>query len=207
MAKAPQDLHDDAMAMIVPSVDEQQSTQPLQRLRKAQFSERLVRVRRRDLGVAVVEGFIVGIGEQWLMLAVVLDTNTFVGWSMVRLADITKVTGPRSRSTAARRHLQAGGHWPVPRPTRPVDLGTTEDLFKTVQDCSDVLEVRCERLHSAVIGRPEQVAVDAVTMVALDERGRARGPRSSLITSDVTRIDVPVVPVPGPRNSTEDVAE
>lgn len=81
-------------------------------LDKAVREQALVRVRRSIRRSDKLDGFVMGVGQAWLLLAL-LDPNVYLnGYVAVRLADLSKVEVRAGPDSFVGRALAARGEWP-----------------------------------------------------------------------------------------------
>lgn len=111
----------------------------LKSLRKAERQHYPVEIQRgQEWWVNWVRGFVVGVGEHWVVLQSLADTVYIDGYDVVRLADITDVTDDREGGYIERAVTELGG-----RPE--VDFRLPHDA-----DAKDVLQAAAD--HSGIIG-------------------------------------------------------
>jgi hypothetical protein len=111
-------------------------------------TEELVRVRRGIRKADRVEGFVVGVGEQWVLLNL-FDPDMFLdGYVALRLRDIRRVErrgGPDSFPLRALQHFGQSR-----RPLKGVDLDTIDGLLASLGSVYPLLLVYVEELHPEV---------------------------------------------------------
>src|SRR6202043_2618244 len=81
-------------------------------LRCAADDGTLVRVRRTIRGADKPEGFVVGLGARWVLLAVLDPSIVLDGFAAIQLADIAAVVPVGGRNSFVGRALTLQGHWP-----------------------------------------------------------------------------------------------
>src|SRR5688572_18739535 len=90
-------------------------------------TEELIRLRRAIRGADRLEGFVAGVGREWILVHV-FDADMFLdGYSAVRIADLRRVErrgGPESFPVRALRHF---GQTPVV--PEGVDLDSVQGLL------------------------------------------------------------------------------
>src|SRR5262245_59946189 len=97
-------------------------------LAEAMTRKRLVRVHRR-LEDGVVDGFVVGVDRQWMLLLLVGEGIRYDGFQAFRLRDIVSVDSPSPRDAFYRRVLSLRQ---LRRPPSPrLDLSSTETLIRS----------------------------------------------------------------------------
>jgi hypothetical protein len=111
-------------------------------------TEELVRVRRGIRKAERVEGFVIGVGEQWVLLNL-FDPDMFLdGHAALRLGDIRGVErrgGPASFPVRALRHFGES-----PLPLDGVDLDTIHGLFASLGSTYPLLLIHVEELDPEV---------------------------------------------------------
>jgi len=111
-------------------------------------TEELVRVHRNIPKADRVEGFVVGIGERWVLLNL-FDSDMFLdGYVALRLNDIRRIErrgGPDSFPLRALRHFGES-----PRTPDEVGLDTSEGLLTSLGSKYPLLIIHVERLDPKV---------------------------------------------------------
>jgi hypothetical protein len=165
----------------------------LARLEHAQTEQLLVRLRRWIPDADRLEGFVVGIGAEWVALQRLSDRIAFDGWQLVRRKDIQSVTIEPDPDCFEITALRARDLWPPTAPELDLDLDDTVGAITTAsRAAATMLSVHVE------LDRPDVCWIGAVTSV--DERllrllevnthgGWARRSRT-FDPADVTRLDL-----------------
>lgn len=111
-------------------------------------TEELVRIRRGIRKADRVEGFVIGVGEQWVLLNL-FDPDMFLdGYAALRLRDIRRVErrgGPASFPVRALRHFGESPH-----PLEGVDLDTIRGLLASLGSTYPLLLIHVEELDPEV---------------------------------------------------------
>jgi hypothetical protein len=117
----------------------------LDRLRAAQASSTMVRIERRPRYSERVNGFVVGLGSKWVLVAATTDGGYFDGFTAIRARDVTRVRRDRSFEGVFAR---AQPQWP---PTAPggVDLDSTRRMLRTLAATAPLLGIEKEKERSA----------------------------------------------------------
>ena len=89
------------------------------RLNRAQADEALVRITRWIPDADRVEGFVVGLSREWVVLQRLSDRITFDGWISVRVQDIQAVAIYPTQDNFEIAALRARGLWPPVRSCTP----------------------------------------------------------------------------------------
>jgi hypothetical protein len=114
----------------------------------------LVRVSRTIRRGDKLDGFVVGIGQAWVLLAV-LDPNIYLnGYAALGLGDVAKVSRRGGPDTFVGRALAAPGEWPPA--AVDVDLDSVADLVRTASEVAPLVALHVEEDDPDVcfIGRP-----------------------------------------------------
>jgi hypothetical protein len=160
------------------------------RLEQAASDTVAVRVSRRIKGSDRLEGFVVGIGRAWLLLAV-LDPDTHLnGYAAVRLADVSKVKLRAGVDGLAGRALAARGQWPPAGVALPLDEAA--GLVRTAAEVAPLVGLLTEEddPNAIVIGRPVRLGKRSVRLLEIDPDARWAGEPSRWAYADVTRVDL-----------------
>ncbi|MDX1933288.1 MAG: hypothetical protein SFU56_11830 [Capsulimonadales bacterium] len=137
------------------------------KLERALLAESYVRL-HRDGDTDSLNGFVVGLSQSWVLLnALNVDTLTFNGFEAVRLADITRMTEPKSFIPRALR-------WRRERPQPMPDL-LLEDILGLLSSANTafaLLTLHQEKIESETyhIGRVERLGRRKVTLAEIDSR-------------------------------------
>ncbi|GAA3803842.1 hypothetical protein CSO01_02190 [Cellulomonas soli] len=161
------------------------------RLGEAAARQTLVRVVRGLRRAERLEGFVLGVGDTWVLLAR-LDPNFIEldGYVSVRLVDITKVEERGGPDTFVGRALAARGQWP-PTPVE-VDLDDTAELFRTSAELSPLvnLYIEAEDPDMCFVGKPVRYTKRKVHFLEVTPEAEWRddGP-SKWSLDEVTRLE------------------
>lgn len=149
----------------------------------------LVRLTRSIRNADKVDGFVVGIGEEWVLLAS-LDPNIDLdGFTGVRLADITKVAVRGGPDSFVPRALHVRGKWP-PVPAE-VNLDGVSELIRTAADLAPLVVIHIEADDPDVcfIGRPIRFTARKVHLVEIDPQARWRDQPRKYLLQSVTQVE------------------
>lgn len=153
-------------------------------------SEELVRVRRSIRKADRVEGFIVGVGERWVLFHV-FDPDMFLdGYAALRLKDIQRVEmrgGPDSFPVRALRHF---GESPVT--PEKVSLDTIQGVLNTFGDLRPLVTILVEQLDPdvAFIGQPVKVSSRTLHLLEISTSATWHTKPTKWSLKQVTRIEV-----------------
>jgi hypothetical protein len=111
-------------------------------------TEELVRIRRGIRKADRLEGFVVGVGERWVLLHVLNPDMFLDGYAALRLKDIRRV---ESRGGADSFPLRALRHFgESPRTPEAVSLDTIQGVLSSLADGYPLLTIHVERLDPEV---------------------------------------------------------
>lgn len=128
---------------------------PLDALGVALAEHQCVRIRRSIDAADLVDGYVVALGPQWLLLRV-SDGPSANGWVALRTRDVSGVD-PADGARFARRGLEGQRSWPPAAPTSTVSVtGGTRALLGSVAAAFSVVTMYRERRTGAscLVGRP-----------------------------------------------------
>lgn len=159
------------------------------RLERAQAEEALVRITRWIPDADRVEGFVVGLSREWLILHRLSDRLTFDGWISVRVQDIQAVTIYPTEDCFEIAALSARGLWPPTSPA-PTPKNVVELLTEAKAHASVVAVHReFERPDVAWCGAIRNISSDTLTFLEVNVAGGwGRKPRRFDL-DDITRVD------------------
>jgi hypothetical protein len=101
-------------------------------LEKAWASYALVRLRRTDPSWDDIDGYVVGMGAAWVLVAEFDDGFRPSGWAALRRADLAEVV-VKEYPLAWRRALEHQGFWPPAAPVPSVALSDTRALIESAR--------------------------------------------------------------------------
>ena len=144
---------------------------------------------RRNIWKAdVLEGFVVDLDEDWVVLNVVYDVG-LNGWSVVRLETVRTVEREPANAFLPRALAQFGQD---PQPVL-VDLASTRDAIRSLSATFPLLTAFTEAHdpRTALVGRPVRTGKKKLDLLEITADGTWDGsdPRR-LRYEDITRIDV-----------------
>lgn len=106
----------------------------------------LVRILRRPKHSYRVDGFVVGLGSKWVLVAQTMDGGYFDGYVAFRLRDVTSVTRDR---TFEGRFAATQPEWPPSAPGE-IDLTSTKRMLRTLAPTGTLIGIEKENERSAV---------------------------------------------------------
>lgn len=161
----------------------------LGRLEHAQAAHLLVHVRRWIPHADRLEGFVVGIGADWVALQRLSDRITFDGWYLIRRKDIQAVSIDPEPDSFEVRALQARDMWPPSAPE--VNLEDAVGAITSSAGLATMVSVfdEFDRPDVCWIGALVSVDADRLRLLEVNAHGGwARKPRA-FDPADVTRLD------------------
>ncbi len=162
----------------------------LGRLGEAARSGALVRLRRSIPGAERIEGFVVGVGAEWTLMAVCTDIH-LDGWAAVRTADITKVRVRGDETCLTVRALRHRGQWPVqdPGPAAVLEGGLPALADAASRGFGLVSLYEEQRVPDACwIGEVTELRPKSLRVREIDTDARWRSAPTTFRFEDVTRI-------------------
>ena len=134
-----------------------------------------------------LEGFVVDLDEDWVVLNLVYDVS-LNGWSVVRMDTLREIERQGSDTFIARA-LDWYSEEPMPL---EVDLESTADLLRSAAARFPVLTLYTEVVDHTVcvIGRPQRITAKKVDVLELSSEAVWSGKHRTLRLDDITRVDV-----------------
>jgi hypothetical protein len=161
-------------------------------LEAAAHDQTYVGVKRRIPGTGEIDGFVVGVGDRWMLMAPVSDVMSLDGLVALRLTDLTKVNDRgRDRLSFVRRALALRDEWP-PKPHGGLDLAGVRELVQSAAAVSTLVTIHLEGARPEVchIGRPVKVTSSSLHLLEISP-GAEWDDRSTKYPLDaLTRVDV-----------------
>lgn len=113
------------------------------RLRHAMVDHTLVRIERSIDRADTLDGFVVGVGEQWLLLHWLDQRIHLDGFVALRIADVERIEDKRAQAFV-RRALERRGDWPPFMPIPRTALDDTQTLLAALADDAPLLSIFTE---------------------------------------------------------------
>jgi hypothetical protein len=159
-------------------------------LARARDARELVRVRTDILGGDDVEGYVLDIGAEWVLLAK-LDPEVFLnGFTAVRVSDVVSA-GKKPSRQFFRRALELHGDWPPVAPTWEVPLDDVANLLAAVSENRPLVTIHVERDDPEVlfIGAPVKVGKRKLSLVEVSPRAVWDAQPTKWPLEDITRVE------------------
>jgi hypothetical protein len=150
----------------------------------------LVRLRRDIPDADEVEGYVLEVGAEWVLLAR-FDPEVFLnGFELVRRSDVVGA-GKRHARQFFRRALELHGEWPPVRPEWEIPLDDVSSLLSAVAAHRPLLTIHTEADDPDVcfIGAPVKVGRRRLSLVEATPRAVWAAKPTKWPLEDITRID------------------
>ena len=161
----------------------------LARLERAQEHQLLVHVRRWIPDADRLEGFVVGIGNEWVTLQRLSDRIAFDGWHLLRLKDVQAVSTVPDSDCFEIKALKARKLWP---PTSPgLDLDDVNGVLRAVSAATPMVSVfdEFDRPDACWIGNVVSLDESKLHLLEVDTHAGWRRKPRRFDPADITRID------------------
>ncbi|ROP50159.1 MULTISPECIES: hypothetical protein [unclassified Rathayibacter] len=122
----------------------------------ARAEDSAVRIQRGWKRAETIEGFVVGVGRKWTLIATTTTGGFFDGYATIRLTDITRA---RPYDSWEHRFFQTLPEWP-PRPPAgrsAIDLDTTSGMLATFLEPGVLLSIERRKKHAMWVGVPNEL--------------------------------------------------
>lgn len=164
----------------------------LARLERAQTDSLSVRLKRWIPEGDAIDGFVVGIGRRWVVLANLTGRADIDGWTFVRIKDIQSVGIEPDSDCFDIRALKARGQWPPP--SLPVlHLDDLSGVISSAESGGPLLSIFTEfaRPDACWIGRVTSLDADALRLHEVKVGGEwaKKSKAKAFDPADVTRVE------------------
>lgn len=161
------------------------------RLQRAVEASEAVRVTRGIAGADVLDGYVVGFGTKWTLLACLADDFTIDGHTAVRTRHIDRVQPYRQHEVATRRLTQRG-HWPPSTVDPMPSLDDTASMLQGLAAHGPTLSVFVETHDPDVcfIGVPVEQTGRSLWLDEISATATWDDTTSRWRYRDITRVDV-----------------
>jgi hypothetical protein len=136
-------------------------------LKQAAKDGSLVRLYRDDLESVGVVGYVLGVGPEFFLLALVGDDIRFNGFEALRVRDVTEVEAPHPYAAFVEKALELKGER---KPAAPdIDLASTAALIESAGKAFPIITVSREFADPEVcqVGMPVQVQGGSVSLMEI----------------------------------------
>jgi hypothetical protein len=138
-----------------------------------------------------VEGFVLGVGERWVLVAVLSDSICIDGFAVFPREDVRDVDDRADKMRFVRRALVLQREWPPPRPAVRLDLDDTAAMMRSIAAIAPVMTVFTERIDDDVcfVGVPMNVTCSSVDLREIRYDATWSPDLSPWRFDDITRIE------------------
>ncbi|MFD4658923.1 hypothetical protein ACFWP2_25205 [Kitasatospora sp. NPDC058444] len=160
-------------------------------LERARREGRPVRLRRSVPGADRLEGFVLGTGPVWTLLAACTD-HRLDGWTAVRTADLHKVGDQGGPESLTVRALRRRGLWPVRPPGADLPLDDLPGLLTAACAEYGLIALHTERLDpdACRVGTVTALRPASLRLHEVDPEARWYPEPTKFRLRDVTRVDL-----------------
>jgi hypothetical protein len=158
-------------------------------LDRAAQEQTLVRVIRTIRRSDKLDGFVVGVGQAWVLLALLDPNINLNGYVAVRLADVSKVEPRGGPDTFVGRALSARGEWPPM--SVDMDLDSVGELIRTAAEVAPLVTLHIEEDDPTLcfIGRPVRFTSRSVHLHGITPEAEWEDSPDVWAFADVTRVE------------------
>ncbi|GAB2673015.1 hypothetical protein [Thalassiella azotivora] len=159
------------------------------RLQHAQSSQSGIRLLRSIPGADVLQGYVVGVGRKWVLLAG-LSGARLDGFAAVRVRDVARIQ-PMPAGSFPQKVAEAAGTWPPSAPATAIDLDRTRGLIETAHVDATLVTLHIEDQDPEVgfIGVPTRYSDRNVWLQEVTPQAVWDGTVSQWRFSELTRVD------------------
>jgi len=160
-------------------------------LTAARADSLLVRVHRDDEDMDWLEGYVVGLGRRWLLLARVSNDIWLTGWSAVRLRDVS-VVEPRANARFTIEALRRRNQWPLLPVPVDMDLDSRRGLLRSLVDSEQVVALHPEPRDPDVcfVGVVRGVSQQWVDLLEVTIAAQWENETTKREVEAITRVDI-----------------
>lgn len=136
-------------------------------LQQAAKDGSLVRLYRDDIESAGVVGYVLGVGPEFFLLALVGEDIRYNGFEALRIRDVTEVEVPHPHRAFLEKALELKGE---PKPAAPdIDLSDTTALIESAGKVFPIITISREFADPDVcqVGMPVQVQAGSVSLMEI----------------------------------------
>ncbi|MFD0275910.1 hypothetical protein ACFVHB_18665 [Kitasatospora sp. NPDC127111] len=151
----------------------------------------LVRLRRSIPGADRLEGFVLGTGPVWTLLAACTD-HRLDGWTAVRTADLRKVRRVGDEDGLTVRALRRAGDWPVRPPAGDLPLDDLPGLVEAASRAYGLVALHTEESAPDVcwVGTVTGLRPKSLRLHQVDTEARWYEEPTKFRLGRITRVDL-----------------
>lgn len=167
------------------------TTGQIRALRGARRAGDLVRLHRLLAGSDQVEGFVLAVGREWSMLALLDPAIRLDGFLAIRTGDVTSVKRLAGRHEFPVHLLAVRGQWPPAEPSFDVVLESPGTIIAGASDLFPLVRIFVEAVdpRATVIGRPVRCGARKLRLREMTRRGHWLPGTTTWPMAGVTRIE------------------
>ncbi|WP_316527146.1 hypothetical protein [Kitasatospora brasiliensis] len=160
-------------------------------LDRAQAEGRLVRLRRTLPGADRLEGFVLGTGPVWTLLANCVD-HRLDGWTAVHTCSLHKIRDRGGEESLTVRSLRGRGLWPVPPPRAELPLDEHSGLIAAASAAYGLIALHAEFIDPDVcrVGTVTELRPRSLRLHEVDPEARWYPKPTKYRLRDITRVDL-----------------
>ena len=137
------------------------------------YQDKLVRL-YRSCTKEPLEGYIVAVGREWLVVSVNDDSASMDGFSVVRTKDVVRVEPRGPADEFVRRSLTLRQEWPPAKPSWPIQVDSTAEMLRGIVSHAKVVSIFIEHEDPDVmfVGVPFWYRDDALGLTEINASGQ-----------------------------------
>jgi hypothetical protein len=150
-----------------------------------------VRIRRQIPGADRLEGFVLAVGDRWVLLSNLGNGVRLDGFGAVRLEDIASVRKPAS-AQFMRSALEWRGQWPPDSEGPQLDLSSDAGLITSARAASPLvtLHIEYERPDVCFIGRPVRITSKRVDLQEVTPEAKWENGGHTFRFKEISRVEI-----------------
>ena len=135
------------------------------------------------------EGYVLDVGPQFFLLAVVREDMRFDGFSCLRIADVRRLQAPAKYAAFAEAALRKRGEYLAEKPT--IDLSNISNLLRSADVLFPLITIHRERVDPDVchIGRVATINNSTVSLLEIGPDAAWDSELCSYKLREITRVD------------------
>lgn len=135
-----------------------------------------------------IRGYVLAIGQTWMLMAKTRDGGYLDGFTVLRVSDVTKV---REGSSFEARFLQHMDQWPPAGPSAPIDLSGPQTIIASAAALQALVTLHTEHKwpDECYIGAAVDWEKKRVWLLEVDGQARWQRDMSPYRLKEITRIE------------------
>ena len=157
-------------------------------LRRAVDGQSHVVIKRDIKKADQIRGYVLAIGQTWMLMAKTRDGGYLDGFTVLRVADVTKVREDPSFEARFLRHMD---QWPPAGPSVPIDLSGPQTIIASAAALHTLVTLYTEQKwpDECYIGAPVDWDKNRVWLLEVDGQAHWERDMSPYRLKEVTRIE------------------